>query len=355
MEKSVEIIAELGANHAGDLTKAQVMVQAAAQAGATTVKFQWVIASEILHPNAGLVPLPGGVVALYDRFKELERPASFYEALKQMVEEQGLKFLCTPFGLTSAEGLHKLGVASYKIASPELNHYPLIRSCATPNRPLYLSLGVSTLADIELALAELPQRDLVTLLHCVTAYPAQPSDYNLYQIPALKTLLGVKIGVSDHTMDAVLVPTLSVLLGATAVEKHLCLSRLDAGLDDPIALEPHDFARMVQSIQLAQNNPDAAWHQLKDTFGQELIDAILGTGAKTLAPSEMANYGRTNRSICVTEDLSAGTVLNEANTALLRVEKVLRPGLHPRHYEVVLGRTLKNALTGGQGIVWADI
>jgi sialic acid synthase SpsE len=355
MKKSVEIIAELGANHAGDLTKAAIMVQAAAEAGATTVKFQWVIASEILHPNAGLVPLPGGVVALYKRFKELERPASFYAELKRMVEAQGLKFLCTPFGLTSAAGLHNLNVFGYKIASPELNHYPLIRSCALQNRPLYLSLGVSTLADIELALTMLLQREQGTLLHCVTAYPAQPSDYNLRQIPALKTLLGVQVGVSDHTMDAVLVPTLAVLLGATVVEKHLCLSRLDAGLDDPIALEPNDFACMVQSIQLAQVNPELAWQSLEKQFGQEMIEATLGTGIKELAHSEMANYGRTNRSICVTDNLSAGTVLDVTNTALLRVEKELRPGLHPQYYEVALGRRLRHDLTGGQGITWNDI
>lgn len=355
MKKSVEIIAELGANHAGDLTKAQAMVQAAAQAGATTIKFQWVIASEILHPNAGLVPLPSGSVALYQRFKELERPVAFYAQLKELVEAQGLVFLCTPFGLESAAGLHTLRVKSYKIASPELNHYPLIRSCAAQNRPLYLSTGVSTLADIELALAVLPQRQLATLLHCVTAYPAAPADYNLRQIPALRTLLGVQMGVSDHTMDAVLVPTLAVLLGATAVEKHLCLSRLDAGLDDPIALEPHDFARMVQSIKLAQENPEAAWQQLTEEFGEALIEATLGSGIKELAPSEVANYGRTNRSICASTDLPAGTVLSEANTALLRVEKVLRPGLHPQYSTVVLGRALKNPVKGGNGIVWADL
>ncbi|NIZ40279.1 N-acetylneuraminate synthase family protein [Entomospira entomophila] len=351
----ITVIAELGTNHLGDLDKARKMIAAAAKAGADMIKFQWVIAEEILHPRVGVVPLPGGSVSLYERFKELERPKEFYIQLKKIVEEEfHLEFLCTPFGVESAKQLAEIGAKSFKIASPELNHYPLIETCAGYDLPLYMSLGVSHIRDIEMAL-ERVDRSNTTLLHCVTAYPADPEDYNLRQLPHLATLFGTKIGVSDHTKDPYLVPILAMSQGATVIEKHMCLSHDDDGLDDPIALEPDAFAKMVEMIRMAEVYPEAAFAQLAYDYGMERLEAVLGCGFKCLAPSEQSNYGRTNRSICALDDLEAGTVLTVENTSLLRVEKELRPGLHPCYYSTVLGRTLKEAVRAGNGITWEQI
>ncbi|HTP59750.1 MAG TPA: N-acetylneuraminate synthase family protein, partial [Spirochaetia bacterium] len=147
------VIAELGTSHQGDLDAARRLIDAAARAGAECIKFQLVHAGEILHPRSGLVDLPTGRVALYQTFKALERDLSFYRALKKHTEEAGALFLCTPFGIESARELRSLGVLALKVASPELNHVPLLREAASYGLPLFLSSGVSTLADIENALA----------------------------------------------------------------------------------------------------------------------------------------------------------------------------------------------------------
>jgi len=245
---STLVIAELGTGHGGSAAKARELVDAAAAAGAGCVKFQLVYADEILHPNTGVVPLPGGPVRLYDRFRELEMEESFFADMKAYVESKGLVFLCTPFGLRSARILRSLGVALMKIASPELNHDELLEETASYGLPTLLSSGVSRLSDIERALERFPRED-VCLLHCVTAYPAPPEDYNLRVLGSLAAVFGVSVGVSDHSLDPVLVPALAVAEGAVAVEKHFCLSRDDDGLDDPVALPPGDFARMVRAVR----------------------------------------------------------------------------------------------------------
>lgn len=351
-QEKVYIIAELGTSHQGDLDKAQELVSAAAKAGADAVKFQWVIADEILHSRVGNVSLPSGNISLYDTFKMLERPKEFYLELKKIVKNTfNLDFMCTPFGLESAKGLIDIGIESFKIASPELNHYPLIKECAKHQLPIYISLGVSRLSDIEMALKYV-DRSKTTLLHCVTAYPAQPEEYNLLQIPHLKDMFGLQTGISDHSLDPVLVPALAVMQGAVVIEKHMCLNKNDGGLDDLIALEPKDFTRMVDTIRMTEILPESVFAELMFYYGMNKIEAILGNGAKFLAPSEESNYGRTNRSICARYDLAPGTILTEENTALFRVEKELNPGLHPMHYEVVLGRVLRQHVRAGSGINW---
>ena len=195
------VIAEIGTGHAGDLAKARELVAAAADSGADCAKFQCVFADEIIHPNTGTVPLPGGDIALYDRFLEMEEGPDFYAALKECAEARGLLFLCTPFGLRSARLLRALGCPAMKVASPELNHFPLLAELASYGLPTILSGGVSTLADIDRALRHFVaagRRDggasggpSLALLHCVTAYPAPAADYNLRLLGSLGAIFGV--------------------------------------------------------------------------------------------------------------------------------------------------------------------
>jgi sialic acid synthase SpsE len=350
---STTIIAELGTGHGGAIDKAKALIDAAAEAGADCVKFQLVYADEILHPNTGVVPLPGGAVRLYDRFKALETGIDFFSVLKEYTERAGLSFLCTPFGLRSARELRSLGVSAMKIASPELNYDALLDEVASYGLPTYLSTGVSRLADIEAALDRFPSG--ATLLHCVTAYPAPPEDYNLRLIGALGAVFGVGVGVSDHSMDPLLVPVLAVAEGAAAVEKHFCLSREDDGLDDPVALPPGDFARMAAAIRACERDPAGAVAELAAVHGAERIAAIPGDGVKRLAPAEKANYERTNRSVHALRFLPAGTVLTEADMAVLRTEKVLRPGLAPRFLPDLIGRTVRHDIPSGEGIRLQDV
>lgn len=371
------VIAEVGTGHRGDLVKASELIRAAVGAGADCVKFQHVYADEIIHPATGLVPLPGGPTPLYDVFRSLETGPDFLAALKERTEEAGAVFLCTPFGPRSARELRSLGVEAMKLASPELNHVELLDELASYGLPTIVSSGVSRLADIEFALARLsardpgdapasepdgasPSRGGLALLHCVTAYPAPEADYNLSMLPSLASLFGLPVGVSDHSMDPCLVPRLAVASCAAIVEKHICLSRLDDGLDDRIALQPEDFAAMCAGVRatartLSEGGAKAALADLEDAYGPERVRAALGDGVKRLAPSEEANYGRTNRSLHALRPIRAGERFSAGNVAALRTEKVLSPGLEPRYLPLVLGRMAARDVSDGAGLSWDDL
>ncbi len=356
------IIAEIGTGHGGDEGRAAELIAAAVASGAGCVKFQHVYADEIIHPRTGIVPLPGGPVALYDRFRALETGPEFMARLKERVESLGAVFMCTPFGLRSARELRAMGVSVMKIASPELNYAQLLDEVAGYGLPVILSSGVSRLSDVEGALERFADdRAPLALLHCVTAYPAPEQDYNLRVLGALSTLFGVPVGVSDHSLDPVVVPALAVASGACVVEKHLCLSRNDPGLDDPIALPPDDFRRMVDAIgrtsaiAVGSGGPAAAIDELAAEFGKGRVEAALGDGRKRLAPSERANYARTNRSIHARRPIAAGERLSEDDLAVLRTEKVLRPGLDPRFMDLVVGRVAARDVPDGEGLEWADL
>jgi len=366
------IIAEIGTSHEGSKEKAFQLVDAAADSGADTIKFQWVYADEILHPDTGFVKLPTGNIRLYDRFKQLECDISFYKEMIDYVHSKGCKFCCSPFGVRSLKELLSLNPDVVKIASPELNHYKMLeylRDYRTEQKskgekpvPVVLSSGVSKLKDIEKAIEILGTED-VSLLHCITSYPAPESEYNLRLITNLKNIFGIECGVSDHSLDPVLVPALSVACGGTIVEKHITLSRKTAGLDDPVALEPEQFAIMVHvitqsEVSLKHYGAEIGYkrilEQLGEQFGAEKVNEVLGNGIKKLAPAEEANYGRTNRSLHYMKDFKAGDIIKTGDVEILRTEKVLTPGIGPEFYDDVIGKTLRKDIKSGSGVSWSD-
>jgi sialic acid synthase SpsE len=349
------LIAELGTSHLGDMDRARRLIDAAARAGADCIKFQLVHAAEILHPRSGIVELPTGKIELYAHFKAMERETGFYAALKEHTEKNGALFLCTPFGIGSARELKSIGAQALKIASPELNHFPLLEEAASYGLPLFLSSGVSTAGDIERALS-LAGRSNTVLLHCITAYPAPEEQYNVALVRSLGALFGVETGVSDHSLDPVLVPALAVLCGACAVEKHFTLSREGAGLDDPIALEPAAFRRMVEAVRRVEaDGAEESRSRLEADYGAERVAAVVGSGVKELAASEKANYGRTNRSLHAMREIPRGSTISEGDVAILRTEKVLRPGLGPEFFARVVGARARRPIADGEGIAWEDI
>lgn len=356
------VIAEIGTGHGGSLEKAKRLIAAAAEAGADCAKFQCVFADEIIHPNTGTVPLPGGPITLYDRFRALEADENFYASIKAFAESLGLVFLCTPFGLGSARLLKALGCEIMKVASPELNHFPLLDELASYGLPTILSSGVSTLADIDRALRRFGGGSAggspapVALLHCVTSYPAPAADYNLRVLGSLGSAFGIPMGVSDHSLDPVLVPSLSIAAGGAIVEKHICLSRDESGLDDPIALPPADFAAMTRAIRAAQKaGPRETIAALASRYGAAEVEAVLGDGIKRLAPSEAANYRLTNRSVHAMRKIKKGEAFDASNLAILRSEKILRPGLDPELLGVLLGRRAMRDIPSGEGVEWEDM
>lgn len=349
----IKIIAEIGTSHGGSLHHARELIDAAADSGADILKTQIVFADEIIHPNTGVVELPGGRIRLFDRFVELEQNFDFYLRLKQMAEERGMSFLASPFGLKSLEFVTKLGCNEIKIASPELNHFPLLKAAAATGKRLLLSTGVSKLNDIEAALKITGSGNTV-LFHCITSYPAPENEYNLKLIPFFRDSFGTDAGVSDHSIGPLLVPAAAAAVGASFIEKHFTLSTSGEGLDDPIALSPADFSAMTEIIRRVEKTENPL-ETVKGELGASRVDTVLGDGVKKLAPSEEANYGRTNRSIHAIPTLKAGDILTIENTALLRTEKKLRPGLPPEFYDELLGRKLIRPVNAGEGIVAEDL
>ena len=366
------IIAEIGTSHEGSLKKAKQLVDCAVESGADAVKFQWVYADEILHPDTGFVKLPTGNIRLYDRFKLLECDSSFYAEMLDYAHSKNVKFVCSPFGVKSLCELLRINPDYVKIASPELNHFPMLEYLAeyraTQKKngknpvPVIVSSGVSKLKDIEEALSILGTEN-ISLLHCITSYPAPESEYNLKLITNLKNIFGVETGVSDHGLDPMLVPVLSVVCGGTVIEKHITLSRQTSGLDDPVALEGEQFALMVHSVHqtealLNRYGKEKGWEiafsQLKESFAPEKIISCLGDGIKKLAPAEEQNYGRTNRSLHFMRALKKGEKITLSDIGVLRTEKVLTPGISPEFLSLVVGSILTKDVENGSGVQFED-
>ena len=366
------IIAEIGTSHEGDINKARQLVDAAAEAGADCVKFQWVYADEILHPDTGFVDLPTGRIPLYERFKQLECDKSFYKEMIDYVHSKGCTFCCSPFGIKSLNELLEIKPDYVKIASPELNHFPMLERLAEYRRgqkkagdvpvPVIVSTGVSKLKDIEKAIEILGTED-VSLLHCITSYPAPEEEYNLRLITNLKNIFGVECGVSDHSLDPILVPSLSIACGGTIIEKHITLSRQTMGLDDPVALEPEQFAMMVHVVHqseavLRHYGEVEGVVRIKEQIGEQFgnkVEKVLGTGIKVLAAAEKSNYGRTNRSLHFMRDMKKGEVIRAEDIGVLRTEKVLTPGLNPDFLETVTGTELTENVKSGAGVEWRHL
>lgn len=357
----MKIVAEIGTSHGGNFEKAKKLIETSVENGADFVKFQWVYADEILHPNTGFVNLPSGKIRLYDRFRELEVPKSFFKDCQDYIHTLGKKFMCSPFGLRSLQELIEMNPDCIKIASPELNHIPLLKELAefkkSSSIPIVISSGVSNLSDIEKALSILGTEN-ITLLHCITFYPAPEEEYNLKLIPNLSNIFGVDCGVSDHSLDPILVPSIAAALGGTMVEKHITLSKKTDGLDDPVALEGEQFGFMSHAVHQCEavfrqygkeNGQDYILRQLRLEYGDR-IDRIIGDGVKRLSKSEEQNYGRTNRSLHFMNDMKKGDRISDSDIGILRTEKILTPGIHPEFLETVIGSRLTKDVKAGEGI-----
>ena len=367
------IIAEIGTAHGGSESKAFELIDAAKEAGADCVKFQWVYADEILHPDTGFVNLPGGKTRLYDNFKSLEYDQDFYARCMEYSRKQGLLFACSPFGLKSFSLLAELKPDAIKIASPEVNHFPMLKECAKfyGTIPIILSSGVSKIGDIERALeiiqncSSKKECDMakkipdLTLLHCLTFYPAPEEEYNVRCVKTLGQIFGIPTGISDHSLDPVLVPVLSVAMGGSMIEKHITLSRKDSGLDDPVALEPEMFKIMVHSVHQAEavmrhGGENEIYRQLEYEYDEKRLKAILGSGVKKLAPAEYANYGRTNRSLHYMRSMKKGEKIGADDIKILRTEKILTPGISPEFIDTLTGATLSRNVKNGDGVRLED-
>ncbi len=390
------IIAEIGTSHGGSLEKAYKMIDEAKDAGADCVKFQWVYADEILHPDTGYVKLPTGNIRLYDRFKDLECTKDFYSECKNYAHNKGLLFACSPFGLRSLKELIEIEPDAIKIASPEVNHYPLLNELSNyyGKIPVILSSGVSKLGDLEKAIEIITSKNssttpnskldnglnALTLLHCITSYPAPEEEYNVRCVRTLHDIFGIPTGISDHSLDPILVPVLTRLQAGCMIEKHITLSKETDGLDDPVALDQEQFSLMSHCIhqtetliqrlikdELAGTNKQSVgndyiplqaevltYKQLEEQYSVEKINKVLGTGTKKLALSESCNYGRTNRSLHYMRDIKKGETITREDIGVLRTEKVLTPGISPEFMDIIIGNIIQKNAASGDGVQLQD-
>jgi len=346
------IIAEAGSNHDGNFKQACQLVDIAVAAGADAVKFQIFKADKLYTQNCGTIKLNGHKLDLYKFLEASEVNYDWIPKLNKYCNQKNIIFLATPFDERSADILAKNKVKAFKIASSELNHLPLLGHIARKNRPLIMSDGLSTLSDMEEAinavLAENNSRIIV--LHCVSSYPAPPEEYNLNFIKTITEVFGVTAGVSDHTSDPILIPTLAVCNGARVIEKHFTISKKLKGADHFFALEPQELKLMVKKIREVEKYSEVEKKNYLNKYPK-----ILGSYRKIITPSEKEIYPGDKRSIFSIKGIKMGEKFSVDNIRILRAERFLKPGLHPRYWNLLMNKTCQKNILKFRGIQWENI
>jgi N,N'-diacetyllegionaminate synthase len=317
----VLIIAEAGVNHNGQVELAEKLVDVAAEAGVDYVKFQTFKTEKIVSRSAKkaeyqMANMQDKDDSQYDMLKKLEMDDDMHRHLIQYCNKKGIQFLSTPFDLDSISYLESLGIRLGKIPSGELTNLPFLRKMSRCFDELILSTGMSTMKEIEEAIAALKNSGFDTnnlsILHCNTEYPTPMQDVNLNAMLSIRDKFGVRIGYSDHTLG-IEVPVAAVAMGAQIIEKHFTLDKNLPGPDHKASLEPSELIAMVKAIRN--------------------IEKALGDSNKEPSPSEMKNMAIARKSIIASKNIRKGEVLSEENIT------VKRPGtgISPMKWDAVIG------------------
>ncbi|NWF37926.1 pseudaminic acid synthase [Mariprofundus sp. NF] len=328
------IIAEMSGNHNQSLERALEIVDAAAKTGAHALKIQTYTPDTMtldLDEGEFFISDPNSLwkgSSLYKLYQEAYTPWEWHKPIFERCRELGMIGFSTPFDETSVDFLEELDVSCYKIASFENTDIPLIRKVAATGKPMIISTGMATVAEMDetvRAAREAGCKDLI-LLKCTSTYPASPENTNILTIPHMRELFDCEVGLSDHTMG-VGVSVASVALGATVIEKHFTLSRADGGVDSAFSMEPAE-------MKLLAVESDRAW--------QALGNIRYGTTEK----EKQSLLFR--RSIYIAENLKAGDVLTSRNL------RCIRPGmgLPPKYYDVLLGNRVNQDVRRGTPMSW---
>ena len=328
------VIAEMSGNHNQSLARALAIVEAAAQSGAHALKIQTYTADTMtldLEEGEFFISDPDSLwkgKSLYDLYEQAHTPWEWHEPIFTRCRELGLICFSTPFDETAVDFLEGLGVPCYKIASFENTDIPLIRKVAATGKPMIISTGMATVAELDNTVREARAagcKDLI-LLKCTSTYPATPENTNILTIPHMRELFDCQVGLSDHT-TGVGVAVASVALGAAVIEKHFTLRRADGGVDSAFSMEPAEMAALVVESE-------RAWQALGPvTYGP--------------TPAEEASLVF-RRSLYVTEDLEPGTPLAMQNVRAIRPGYGLAPGL----LDNILGMRVARAVARGTPVSW---
>ena len=328
----VYIVAEMSANHSQDLEQAIKIIEAAKESGADAVKLQTYTPDTItIDCDNEYFQIKGTLWhgrVLYDLYGEAYTPWDWHARLKKVANELGMDLFSTPFDDTAVDFLETLEMPVYKIASFEIVDLPLLRKIAETGKPIIMSTGMATLAEIEEAVTTIRKAGCseLMLLKCTSSYPAPPEEMNLRTIPHLAEAFGVPVGVSDHTLG-IAVAVAAVALGACMVEKHFTLSREIPGPDSAFSMEPKEFKAMVEAVRIAEK----------------------ALGTITYGVSEQEAKSRVfRRSLFVVDDVKAGDTLTAQNVRSIRPAH----GLHTRCLDDVIGRRACRDIRRGTPLRW---
>jgi N,N'-diacetyllegionaminate synthase len=320
------IIAEAGNNHEGDFDVARRLVEEAAAARAHGVKFQTFRTEHYVSSSDR---------ARFERLKSFELRLEQFEELSRLAHRLGLLFISTPFDLESARGLSRF-VDAFKIASGDVDFYPLIEQVLAYGKPVIVSTGASSMekvsATVDLARARLGARmdDDFALLHCVSSYPAPAAEVNLLSIPHMRETFGVSVGFSDHTSGPE-ASTFAIAVGAEIIEKHFTLDKNQSSFrDHQLSADPAEFRRLVQAIAAMR--------------------AMLGARGKSVQASEAGSELAIRRSIVAARAMAAGERISISDLTWIRPRNGLAPGAEP----ALVNRRLRRAVEFGQPILRED-
>lgn len=328
------IIAEMSGNHNQSLERALAIVQAAADAGADALKIQTYTADTMtLDIDEGEFHIEDSEslwkgTSLYKLYQQAYTPWEWHQPIFERCRELGLLCFSTPFDESAVDFLESLNVPCYKIASFENTDIPLVRKVAATEKPMIISTGMATVAELDETVRiarEAGCRDLI-LLKCTSTYPATPENSNLLTIPHMRNLFGCQVGLSDHTMG-VGVAVASVACGASVIEKHFTLSREDGGVDSAFSLEPDELKALVIETR-------RAWQAL---------------GQITYGPTEKEKASlQYKRSLYVVQDMYPGDIFTPENL------RAIRPGLglEPKYYNILMGKKVGKIVRKGTPANW---
>ncbi len=320
-DDAIYVIAEAGSNFDGKLEQAKQLIEVAAEAGADAVKFQ-LFNADVLYPDTSQ--------PVHAKVRDCELPREWLNELNQYAETCRLDFLATPFDADAIDQLERVGVKAYKWGSSETVNHRLLLKAARTGKPVYLSTGMCTMADIAEAveILEVNGCPSITILHCVAVYPTEYHDAHLNVMQTLQQSFGKSVGFSDHSLGIAL-PIAAAALGAKVIEKHFTLDRSMPGPDHSYALEPGELKEVVRHIRS--------------------VEAALGSSNKTMHADEKA-WGRRD-GVYTTRSLKQGERLLPSDLLIKRPATSI-----PSRYQIsIVGATLKNNLKAGAPIHWADI
>jgi pseudaminic acid synthase len=330
------IIAELSANHGGELEIALETIRAAKRAGADAIKIQTYTADTItLNSKKDYFKINQGThwdgQYLYDLYKEASLPWDWHTKIFEVAKEEGLVCFSSPFDNSAVDLLEELNTPIYKIASFEITDIPLIEYAASKGKPMILSTGIAEIEDIELAIETCKKagNNDITILKCTSAYPADPKDANLLTIPDIKSRFGVKVGLSDHTMG-IEGPVVAVVLGATVIEKHFILNKSIGGADAHFSLDEKEFTEMVNAVRKAEEMIGKVDYEMTD---------------------KKKKSRQFSRSLFIVEDVKKGELITKNNV------RSIRPGfgLHPKYLEGILGKKINKDILKGEPLDFKHI